>query len=64
VLPSVANFVTFRPPDAAGLAGSLHRRGLVLRHYEAGPMAGWLRATARSVAETDRLVDALRELLA
>lgn len=63
VLPSVANFVTFRPPDAGGLAGALHRRGLVLRHYEAGPMAGWLRATARSAAETDRLVDALRELL-
>ncbi|MCA1588530.1 MAG: histidinol-phosphate aminotransferase family protein [Chloroflexi bacterium] len=63
VLPSVANFVAFRPPDAGRLARELQRRGLIVRHYEAGPMAVWLRATARPRAENDRLLDALKELL-
>ncbi len=63
VLPSVANFVAFRPPDASRLAAELQRRGLIVRHYNAGLMAGWLRATARSTAENDRLLDALEELL-
>ena len=63
VLPSVANFVTFRPPDAAALADDLQRRGLIVRRYDAGPMAGWLRATARPAAENDRLLEALEELV-
>ena len=63
VLPSVTNFVAFRPPDAGRLAGELQRRGLIVRHYDAGPMTGWLRATARPAAENDRLLDALEELL-
>jgi histidinol-phosphate aminotransferase len=63
VLDSVANFVTFRPPDAANLVQALRRRGLVLRAYDAGVMAGWLRATARGSAENDRLIAALDELL-
>ena len=63
VLPSVANFVTFRPPDAATLHDELQRRGLILRRYETDPMTGWLRATARSAAENDRLLQALEELL-
>lgn len=63
VLPSVANFVTFRPTDAGSLADGLERRGLILRRYESGPMAGWLRATARPGPESSRLCDALEELL-
>jgi histidinol-phosphate aminotransferase len=63
VLDGVANFVTFRPPDAAGLANALLRRGLVLRAYEGGIMAGWLRATARGAEENARLIAALGELL-
>jgi histidinol-phosphate/aromatic aminotransferase/cobyric acid decarboxylase-like protein len=63
VLPSVANFVTFRPQDAAALADDLQRRGLIVRRYDAGPMAGWLRATARPAAENDRLLEALEELV-
>ena len=63
VLPSVTNFVAFRPPDAAAVAGELERHGIILRHYETGPMAGWLRATARPAPETDRLIAALAELL-
>jgi histidinol-phosphate aminotransferase len=63
VIPGSANFVTFRPPDASELAGRLLDRGLVVRLYEAGPMRGWLRATARAADENARLVAALTELL-
>ena len=61
VLDGVANFVTFRPPNAASLADALLRRGLVLRAYDGGPMAGWLRATARGADENDRLIAALTD---
>jgi histidinol-phosphate aminotransferase len=64
VLDGLANFVTFRPPAAAALADALLRRGLVLRVYLDGPMAGWLRATARDRDENERLIGALREELA
>ena len=63
VLDGVANFVTFRPPDAMQLAQALLARGLVLRNYGAGPMSGWLRATARAADENARLIAALNELL-
>jgi histidinol-phosphate aminotransferase len=63
VLPSVTNFVAFRPPDGGRLAGELQDRGLIVRRYDAGPMAGWLRATARSRGENDRLIGAMEELL-
>ena len=63
VLDGVANFVTFRPPDAMQLAQALLARGLVLRTYGAGPMSGWLRATARAADENARLIAALNELL-
>jgi len=63
VLPSVANFVTFRPPDADGLATALEARGIILRRYPSGPMTGWLRATARIGSEADRFIDALEDLL-
>ena len=63
VLDGVGNFVTFRPPDAAALADALLRRGLVLRAYDVGIMAGWLRATARGADENARLIAALDDLL-
>ena len=63
VLDGLGNFVTFRPPDAAALADALLRRGLVLRAYDGGVMAGWLRATARDEDENARLIAALTELL-
>lgn len=63
VLDGVGNFVTFRPPDAHALADALLRRGLVLREYDTGPMAGWLRATARAADENARLIEGLAELL-
>ncbi len=61
-LPSVANFVAFRPPDADELAAALLRRGLAVRAYPSGPMRGWLRATARADVENTALIAALEEL--
>jgi len=59
VLPSHANFLLVRPPDAAGTAAALLRLGLAVREYPTGPLTGWLRITARSASENDRLLSAL-----
>ena len=64
VLPSVTNSVAFRPTIDAGLAdAALLARGVAVRRYEHGPMAGWLRATARLEPEEGRLLNALKEVL-
>ncbi len=52
-LPSVTNFILFRPPDAGQLAAALHREGIIVRAYD-GDLAAWLRVTVRSGAENDR----------
>jgi histidinol dehydrogenase len=63
-LPSLTNFVAFRPPrDAAAVDADLLARGVAVRRYDSGPMAGWLRATARLDDEERRLLAALREVL-
>ena len=63
-LPSVTNFVAFRPAaDAAEVDAALLARGVAVRRYEAGPMAGWLRATARLGVEEERITEALQEVL-
>jgi histidinol-phosphate aminotransferase len=59
VLPSLANFLLVRPPDAAAVAADLMRRGLPVREYPAGRLAGWLRVTVRAPHENDRLLAAL-----
>ena len=66
VLPSVTNFVAFQPDgrDAAAVDEALLARGVAVRRYDSGPMAGWLRATARLGAEEERLLTALKEVLA
>ena len=61
VLPSVTNFLLVRPPDASGTAEALLRRGMVLRSYAAGPLAGWLRITVRDPDANARLLAALEE---
>ncbi len=58
-LPSVTNFVAFRPDDASALAAALRDRGIILRTYSEGPMAGWLRVGAGDAAETDRILSGL-----
>jgi histidinol dehydrogenase len=63
-ISSVANFVAFRPArDAAAVDAALLARGVAVRRYETGPMAGWLRATARLGSEEERLVAGLAEVL-
>ena len=64
-LPSVTNFVAFRPErrETAEVDAGLLARGVAVRRYDVGPMAGWLRATARLGAEEERLHAALREVL-
>jgi histidinol-phosphate aminotransferase len=59
VLPSHTNFLLVRPTDAAAIAAELMRHGLPVREYASGPLAGWLRITARAEAENDRLLGAL-----
>ncbi|HSO02614.1 MAG TPA: histidinol-phosphate transaminase, partial [Gaiellaceae bacterium] len=65
VLPSVTNFVAFRHErhDAPAVDDALLARGVAVRRYETGPMAGWLRATARLEPEEGRLLAALEEVL-
>jgi histidinol-phosphate aminotransferase len=66
VLDARTNFVPFRPAglDAATVDEALLARGVAVRRYDAGPMAGWLRATARLDGEEERLLAALKEVLA
>ncbi|HEY8176960.1 MAG TPA: histidinol-phosphate transaminase [Candidatus Limnocylindria bacterium] len=59
VLPSLANFLLLRPPDAHAIAGALLRQGLAVRSYPQGPLRDWLRITVRARAENDRLLEAL-----
>jgi histidinol-phosphate aminotransferase len=59
VLPSLANFLLVRPPDAHAIADALLRRGLAVRSYPVGPLRDWLRITVRAPLENDRLLDAL-----
>ncbi len=66
VLPSVTNFVAFRPAErsAEEVDRDLLALGVAVRRYDAGPMAGWLRATARLEPDESRLLSALQEVLA
>ncbi|HSI99562.1 MAG TPA: aminotransferase class I/II-fold pyridoxal phosphate-dependent enzyme, partial [Patescibacteria group bacterium] len=65
VLPSVTNFVSFRSErhEAPAVDEALLARGVAVRRYDSGPMAGWLRATARLEPEEGRLLAALEEVL-
>ena len=64
VLPSVTNAVAFRPTiEASAADAALLARGVAVRRYESGPMAGWLRATARLEPEEGRLLNALKEVM-
>ncbi|HTD77299.1 MAG TPA: histidinol-phosphate transaminase [Chloroflexota bacterium] len=65
VVPSAANFVLGRPPQAAAeVAAWLQGAGLIVRSYPGHPrLDDWLRVTVRAPEEDDRLLrrlDALR----
>jgi histidinol-phosphate aminotransferase len=62
VLPSLANFLLVRPPDAHAIAEALLRQGLAVRSYPSGPLSDWLRITVRAPHENDRLLEALGDI--
>ena len=59
------NFLLARVGSAASdiAARLMWERGLVVRSFSAGPLAGYLRITVRSPDEDDRLLSALEEVL-
>ncbi|WP_427025147.1 histidinol-phosphate transaminase [Aureimonas ureilytica] len=66
VLPSQANFLFARHPARPGaeLARALRERAILVRHFARPRIADFLRITVGTPAECERLVEALREILA
>jgi histidinol-phosphate aminotransferase len=66
MLPSQANFVFVRPPSstAAAVADALREQRILVRRYDLEPIAGWLRITVGTRADHERLLAALKEILA
>ncbi len=66
VLPSSANFVFARHSTRGGaeLAAELRKRAVLVRHFRKERIQDFLRITIGTDAECDRLLDALREILA
>jgi histidinol-phosphate aminotransferase len=66
LVPSVANFVLGRPPQAAAdVAAWLQGAGLIVRSYPSHPrLNAWLRVTVRAPEEDDRLLRRLDALSA
>ncbi|HSG78061.1 MAG TPA: histidinol-phosphate transaminase [Acidimicrobiia bacterium] len=63
--PSVANFLLVAVPDAHGVEQRLMARGLVVRKFPEGhPLDGYLRFTARTADQHERLITELEEALA
>ena len=64
VAPS-ANFVFCRPPKpATEVVAALRERKILVRHYDRGPIAGWIRITVGTREQLRALLDALKEILA
>jgi histidinol-phosphate aminotransferase len=59
VFPSEANFLCVRVAQARSLFEALAARGVVVRLFDRGALAGCLRITVGTPAENGRLVDAL-----
>ncbi len=66
VLPSKANFLFVRHPghDAAALAAGLRERAILVRHFRQPRIDQFLRISIGTDADCDKLVAALRDLLA
>ena len=66
VLPSLANFLFVRHPAHSGaeLATGLRSRAIIVRHFPKDRIADYLRISIGTEADCDRLVDALRRLVA
>jgi histidinol-phosphate aminotransferase len=59
VFPSAANLLLIRTPEATALWQRLFDAGIVVRLFDAGRLAGCLRITVGTPAETDALLAAL-----
>jgi histidinol-phosphate aminotransferase len=64
VLPSSANFVFARHPahQGAALAAALRERAVIVRHFSADRISGYLRITVGTGEQIDRLLTALSEI--
>ena len=62
--PSDANFVLFdvKAGDSGEIAAALRRRGVLVRRYDRPDLANKLRISAGRPQDTDRLLDALKEV--
>jgi histidinol-phosphate aminotransferase len=61
-IPTSSNFVLFevaRPFVASEVVASLRTRGILVRYYPSGRLAGYLRVSAGRPADTDRLIAAI-----
>jgi len=63
-LPSDSNFVLFEVSgrSARNVAASLRKRGVLVRYYERPDLENYIRISAGRPEDTDRLVEALREV--
>ena len=65
VLPSQTNFLlTHFGPDTTSIEQALFARGVILRPMAGYGLGQYLRVTVAAPAENDRLLAALREVLA
>jgi histidinol-phosphate aminotransferase len=64
--PSQTNFVFVRPPRLSGaaVADALREQRILVRRYDLEPIAGWLRITIGTRAQHERLLAALKEIVA
>ncbi|NSL54655.1 histidinol-phosphate transaminase [Uliginosibacterium aquaticum] len=62
-IPSVANFLTFRVGDGAGVNRRLLQRGVIVRPVGNYGMPEWLRVTIGLPVENERFLEALAEAL-
>ena len=65
ILPSAANFVFARHPrlDGQQLAAALRERAVLVRHFNKPRIAAYLRITVGTEADTQRLVEAAKDIL-
>lgn len=64
-MPTDANFVLFQvmaPYEADAVRSGLRQRGVLVRYYPKGPLAGYIRISAGRPADTDRLLWAIADL--
>jgi histidinol-phosphate aminotransferase len=63
-IPSVANFILVRVGDGARVFGELQKRGVIVRPMAIYQLPEWIRISVGTLAENERCLNALREVLA